>query len=112
MSAAESNPRTVRPWRSNMGSRCRTIAAAIALCVLLAATSIQAQQSVDHPDAVVTRLNRELGMILARPQIAARLADLGFFTYAPEPPPAVRARVRAQYELWGKLTRDIGLEPE
>jgi tripartite-type tricarboxylate transporter receptor subunit TctC len=64
------------------------------------------------PDAVVTRLNRELGMILARPQIAARLADLGFFTYAPEPPPAVRARVRAQYELWGKLTRDIGLEPE
>jgi hypothetical protein len=51
-------------------------------------------------------------MILARPQIAARLADLGFFTYAPEPPPAVRARVRAQYELWGKLTRDIGLEPE
>jgi tripartite-type tricarboxylate transporter receptor subunit TctC len=64
------------------------------------------------PDEVVTRLNRELGMILERPQITAKLADLGFFTYALEPPAAVRARVQAQYELWGRLTRDIGLEPE
>jgi hypothetical protein len=24
----------------------------------------------------------------------------------------VRASVRAQYELWGKLTQDIGLKPE
>jgi tripartite-type tricarboxylate transporter receptor subunit TctC len=64
------------------------------------------------PDEVVSRLNRELAGILKNPQIVAKLAELGFFTYEPEPPPAVRAYVRAQYELWGKLTRDIGLKPE
>jgi tripartite-type tricarboxylate transporter receptor subunit TctC len=34
------------------------------------------------PDAVVTQLNLDLGMILARPQIVAKL---DFSTYAPEP---------------------------
>jgi cell wall-associated NlpC family hydrolase len=38
-----------------MGSIGRAIAASIALGVLLAATPAQAQQSVDHPDAVVAR---------------------------------------------------------
>jgi len=64
------------------------------------------------PDAVIVRVNRELTAILDNPQIAGKLADLGFFTYAPEPPQAVRAYVRAQYEMWGQLTRDIGLKPE
>jgi len=64
------------------------------------------------PDAVIERVNRELAVILKNRQIVERLADLGFFTYEPAAPPAVRAYVRAQYELWGKLTRDIGLKPE
>lgn len=55
MSAAESNPRISRPMRRNTGSKCRAIAACIALGVLLAASPVQAQQSVDHPDAVVAR---------------------------------------------------------
>jgi tripartite-type tricarboxylate transporter receptor subunit TctC len=64
------------------------------------------------PDAVIERVNRELAVILRNPQIVAKLAELGFFTYEPAPPPAIRAYVQAQYELWGKLTRDIGLKPE
>jgi tripartite-type tricarboxylate transporter receptor subunit TctC len=64
------------------------------------------------PEAVIERLNRELAVILKNPQIVGKLAELGFFTYEPEAPAAVRAYVRAQYELWGKLTRDIGLKPE
>jgi cell wall-associated NlpC family hydrolase len=55
VSAAESNSRTVRPWRGGVGSIGRAIAACIALSVLLAATPAKAQQSVDHPDAVVAR---------------------------------------------------------
>ena len=55
MSAAVLIPRIVRPWRGGMGSIGRAIAASIALGVLLAATPAQAQQSVDHPDAVVAR---------------------------------------------------------
>ena len=64
------------------------------------------------PEAVFERVNRELAVILKNPQIVGKLAELGFFTYEPEPPAAVRAYVRTQYELWGKLTRDIGLKPE
>jgi tripartite-type tricarboxylate transporter receptor subunit TctC len=64
------------------------------------------------PDEVVNRVNRELAVILKNPQIVAKLADLGFFTYAPQPPAGVRAYVQAQHEMWGKLTRDIGLKPE
>ena len=55
MSAADSIPRTVRPWRGRVGSIGRAIAAGIALGVLLAAPPAQAQQSVDHPDAVMAR---------------------------------------------------------
>jgi tripartite-type tricarboxylate transporter receptor subunit TctC len=64
------------------------------------------------PEAVIDRVNRELAVILKNPQIVAKLAELGFFTYEPQPPAGVRAYVRAQHELWGKLTRDIGLKPE
>jgi SH3-like domain-containing protein len=55
VSAAVANLRMVRPWRGGMGSIGRAIAVSIALGVLLAATPAQAQQSVDHPDAVVAR---------------------------------------------------------
>ena len=55
MSVAEFNPRTVRPWHGRMGSIDRAIAAGLALGMLLAAAPVQAQQSVDHPDAVVAR---------------------------------------------------------
>jgi tripartite-type tricarboxylate transporter receptor subunit TctC len=64
------------------------------------------------PDAIVERVNRELAKILADPVIVNRLAELGFFTYPSEPPHAVRTFVAAQYDMWRKLTRDIGLKPE
>jgi hypothetical protein len=37
---------------------------------------------------------------------------LGFFTTGADTPNAVRAYVRTQHDLWGQLTRDIGLQPE
>jgi tripartite-type tricarboxylate transporter receptor subunit TctC len=64
------------------------------------------------PAAVVSRLNRELDKILKSPAMANRLAELGFFTEGADTPEGTAAFVRAQYELWGKVTREIGLEPE
>jgi tripartite-type tricarboxylate transporter receptor subunit TctC len=64
------------------------------------------------PDEVVMRLNREMDLILKNPQISGKLADLGFFTTGADTPQAVRAYVRAQYDLWARLSRDIGLQPE
>jgi tripartite-type tricarboxylate transporter receptor subunit TctC len=64
------------------------------------------------PDEIVMRVNREMDAILKNPQISGKLADLGFFTTGADTPDAVRAYVRAQHDLWGRLTRDIGLQPE
>jgi tripartite-type tricarboxylate transporter receptor subunit TctC len=60
----------------------------------------------------VSRPNRELDKILKSPAMANRLAELGFFTEGADTLQGTGAFVRAQYELWGKVTREIGLQPE
>ena len=55
MSAAIEIPSIVRSWRRGAGSIGRAIAVSLALGLLLAASPARAQQSVDHPDAVVGR---------------------------------------------------------
>src|SRR5262249_25237090 len=65
------------------------------------------------PAEIVARMNRELDTILKDPEIEKKLATVGFFTEgAAGSPEATRDYVRAQYELWGKVTHDIGLQPE
>jgi tripartite-type tricarboxylate transporter receptor subunit TctC len=53
-----------------------------------------------------------MNKILSMPEVAGRLAELGFYTEGPSTPEETRKFVQAQYELWGKVTRDIGLQPE
>jgi tripartite-type tricarboxylate transporter receptor subunit TctC len=64
------------------------------------------------PAEVVTRMNRELDQILKDPEIAGKLATVGFFTEGAETPEATRAFVKAQFDLWGKVAHDIGMQPE
>jgi len=64
------------------------------------------------PADVISRLNQEMDKILKTPETVNRLAELGFFTEGAETPEATRAFVRAQYELWSKVIREIGLQPE
>jgi tripartite-type tricarboxylate transporter receptor subunit TctC len=64
------------------------------------------------PADIVTRMNRELDKILKDPEIVAKLATVGFFTEGADTPEAMRTFVKAQYELWGKVAHDIGLQPE
>lgn len=64
------------------------------------------------PVDIVARLNQETDKILKAPEVANRLADLAFFTEGAETPDTARTFVNAQYELWGKVVREIGLEPE
>ena len=64
------------------------------------------------PADVVTRLNQEMDKVLKTPDMVQRLADVGFFTEGAETPKATRAFVKAQYDLWSKVVRDIGLQPE
>ena len=64
------------------------------------------------PADIVNRLNREMDKVLKMPEMVSRLAQLGFYTDGAETPQATRAFVQAQYELWGKVVREIGLQPE
>ncbi len=57
-------------------------------------------------------MNRELDKVLKTPEMANRLAEVGFFTEGADTPAATRTFVRAQYDLWGKAVHDIGLQPE
>jgi len=66
----------------------------------------------DTPADIVTRLNQEMDKVLKTPEMAQKLADLGFYTEGAETPQATSAFVKAQYELWAKIVRDIGLQPE
>ena len=66
----------------------------------------------DTPADIVTRLNQEMDKVLKTPEMVQKLADLGFYTEGAETPEATSAFVKAQYELWAKIVRDIGLQPE
>ena len=64
------------------------------------------------PTDVVQRLNRELQPILSDPEIVGRLREIGFFTDGAGTPDSTGAFIRAQYEAWGKVVREIGIQPE
>jgi len=64
------------------------------------------------PADVIARVNREMDKILKAPEMVSRLEELGFYTDGAETPEATRAFIQAQYELWGRVVREIGLEPE
>jgi tripartite-type tricarboxylate transporter receptor subunit TctC len=64
------------------------------------------------PADVVAKMNRELDKVLKDPEIIKQLAVVGFFTAGADTPEATGQFVHAQYELWGKVAHDIGLQPE
>ena len=64
------------------------------------------------PADVIARVNAEMDKILKAPEMVSRLEELGFYTDGAETPEATRAFIQAQYELWGRVVREIGLQPE
>jgi len=64
------------------------------------------------PAEIVAKMNQELDKILKDPEVAQQLATVGFFTEGAGTPDETRAFVKAQYDLWGRVTREIGLKPE
>ena len=64
------------------------------------------------PRDVLVKMNEELDKILKDPEVVQQLATVGFFTEGAGTPDETRDFVKAQYDLWGKVTRDIGLQPE
>jgi tripartite-type tricarboxylate transporter receptor subunit TctC len=64
------------------------------------------------PADVVQRMNKEIGAVLADPEIARRLREIGFYTDGAEPPEAAAQFIRKELESWARVVREIGLQPE
>jgi tripartite-type tricarboxylate transporter receptor subunit TctC len=64
------------------------------------------------PNDIVQRVNREMDKILKDPDAAQRLRGLGFFTEGAETPEAVAEAIRADLAKWGRIVKEIGIEPE
>jgi tripartite-type tricarboxylate transporter receptor subunit TctC len=64
------------------------------------------------PPAAISRMNRELDKVLADPKIKQRFTDLGFVTQGAGTPEEAQAYVRSQFDVWGRVAKDIGLEPQ
>lgn len=63
------------------------------------------------PAPIVARLSREMLDLLARADIKAKLAAIGF-EVDPQPADAFGRYVRAQIDVWGRMIRDAGIPRE
>ena len=64
------------------------------------------------PPEIVQRANREMDKILKDPETAQRLRGLGFFTEGAETPEVVAENIRADTVKWGRIVKEIGIQPE
>lgn len=63
------------------------------------------------PREAVQRFNADLNRVLAEPEVAQRLRDLGL-TIEPGSPEALNQFLAAERTRWSKLVKDINLQPE
>jgi tripartite-type tricarboxylate transporter receptor subunit TctC len=64
------------------------------------------------PTQILERVNRELDVILKDSAVVERMGKTGLLSRGGGTIQATRDYVRAQYVAWGKLVKEIGLEPE
>jgi tripartite-type tricarboxylate transporter receptor subunit TctC len=64
------------------------------------------------PADVVQRMNREIDKVLQDPEVSQRLATLGFYTEGGDTPEGTGRFVRKELDNWGRLVKEIGIQPE
>jgi tripartite-type tricarboxylate transporter receptor subunit TctC len=64
------------------------------------------------PAAIIQRANRDMDRVLTDAEVAQRLFDLGLVNEGAGTPESLNEFLRAERERWGKLVREIGLQPE
>lgn len=64
------------------------------------------------PAAAVTRLNRELNIALADPEVAQRMLTVGPIAEALGSPEQLDAFLKLEHERWSGVAKEIGLLPE
>jgi tripartite-type tricarboxylate transporter receptor subunit TctC len=64
------------------------------------------------PGAIVQRVNREMDKILKDPVVQERMQQVGFYSDGAGTPESTAGYIQSQYESWGKVVRDLGMQPE
>jgi tripartite-type tricarboxylate transporter receptor subunit TctC len=64
------------------------------------------------PAEAVQRMNRALDNVLREPDIVQRLKEIGFYTTGAGTLDETAGYIRTQYEAWGKVVKEIGIQPE
>jgi len=64
------------------------------------------------PAASIQRVNRDMDRVLANPDVAQRLYDLGLVNEGAGTPEALGEFLRAERTRWAKLVKEIDLQPE
>ncbi|MBI3372370.1 MAG: tripartite tricarboxylate transporter substrate binding protein [Betaproteobacteria bacterium] len=64
------------------------------------------------PPEIVQRVNRDLAQILSDPENMQRLRDLGIYTEGAGTPESTAQFFASERARWGKVVKDVGIEPE
>lgn len=64
------------------------------------------------PAPAIQRMNLELNRLLLEPEIEQRLRGLGIYTEGSGTPDQVDAFLKGERELWSRIVRELGIEPE
>jgi len=64
------------------------------------------------PTQIVQRVNREMDKILKDAEVRERMQKAGFYSDGAGTPEQTAAYIKAQYEAWGRVVKEIGLQPE
>ena len=61
---------------------------------------------------ILQRMNHEMDNVLKEPEIVQRLREIGFYTSGTGTIRETDEFIHAQFESWGKVVREIGIQPE
>jgi len=64
------------------------------------------------PVQIIERINREMQSIMNDPEIVTRLREVGFFSRGAGTPESTGVFIKTLYEAWGRVVREIGVQPE
>ena len=64
------------------------------------------------PQPILERMNREINAVLAQPELQAKLQQMKFYPDGGGTLQQAHDYVQQQYAAWGKLVKEIGIEPQ
>jgi len=64
------------------------------------------------PQEVIQRANRDLDSVMKDPEVVQKLRGMGIFADGADTPEGFGAFIRSELATWGKVVKEIGLQPE